>query len=310
VVSNGDSHNFSATAYYNTTNYKYIRAENAAGLGPWSNAIPFRTVGQTTLTVGTPAGATLPLTWSLLGTGADVAYELEYATDAGFTTGTGTVSIAGGTTSYNFTMTTPGTTYYFRMRGKWTSSGPPVTDVYGIYSSVVSHLYSAGTPAAEFFKLENDTGTTIDLVLDFSTLDSTQYDELVGSIQVQLDGIVITSYDNTTVMNPDESFAYGAYLGGDSSFAYDGTSDNIVMAWASNPADVRLGTLAAQETFFNMKFWQSDSVAKFRFNYSSKSSDVTFNTSYDTFVQAPTDLALGIRKYNIQDSGILPYSAI
>ena len=126
-----------------SSNYIYIRAENSAGLSPWSNAIPVRAVGQTTLTVGTPTGATLPLTWSLLGVGSDTAYELQYAEDSGFTTGTGSANIAGGTTSYNFTMTTPGTTYYFKIRGKGTSSGPPSTDAYGIYSTTVSHLYPA-----------------------------------------------------------------------------------------------------------------------------------------------------------------------
>ena len=127
----------------NTPIQYQVRAVNAAGSGEWSNAVEAIYLDAPTLTVGTPSGATLPLTWTNLRVGGDISYELQYATDAGFTTGTGSATIVADTTSYNFTMTTPGTTYYFKLRGKWTSSGPPSTDAYGIYSATVSHLYPA-----------------------------------------------------------------------------------------------------------------------------------------------------------------------
>ena len=123
--------------------YRFVRAANASGLGPWSVGIQYRGISIPTLTVGTPTGATLPLTWTNTNAVPSVDHVLEYATDAGFTTGTGSATITAGTTSYNFTMTTPGTTYYFRVRGTWTSIGPPSTVVYGNYSAAVSHLYPA-----------------------------------------------------------------------------------------------------------------------------------------------------------------------
>lgn len=125
----------------NSPLYFQTRAVNTAGESEWSNAVPNIYLDLPTLTIGTPAGATLPLTWTNLRVGEDISYELQYATDAGFTTGTGSATIAADTTSYNFTMTTPGTTYYFKLRGKWTSSGPPSTVAEGIYSATVSHLY-------------------------------------------------------------------------------------------------------------------------------------------------------------------------
>ena len=144
-IGNVTSRAYATTAGSNSNSPLYfeIRAVNTAGESEWSNAVPNIYLDLPTLTIGTPAGATLPLTWTNLKVGEDISYELQYATDAGFTTGTGSATIAADTTSYNFTMTTPGTTYYFKLRGKWTSSGPPSTDAYGMYSATVSHLYPA-----------------------------------------------------------------------------------------------------------------------------------------------------------------------
>ena len=161
-----------------------------------------------------------------------------------------------------------------------------------------SATITAPVAAADFFSFENATETTIDLVFDFSVLDAREHDGMVGSIQAKFDGIKAISVDNSVSMASEE-YAYGASLG-QAIFNFD-QPNSVVLAWASNPADVPIRT-PEEWNLFNFKFFQTNAKARYKLNISSKST-ITYNDDYDTFVQAPTDLEIGEQRYTIKTSG-------
>lgn len=161
-----------------------------------------------------------------------------------------------------------------------------------------SAVITAAVAAADFFSFENDTGSTIDLIFDFSVLDAQEHDGMVGSIQAKFDGIKVTSVDTTVTMSSSE-YAYGNKLG-QAIFNFN-QPNSFVLAWASNPSDVPIRTPVEWDLFGFLK-WQTNTKARYKLNYSSKST-ITYNDDYDTFVQAPTDLEIGEQRYTINTSG-------
>jgi hypothetical protein len=98
----------------------------------------------------------------------------------------------------------------------------------------------------------------------------------------------------------DPELAYGNWLGGSSLFNFN-VSNSIVVAWANVGDDaVQLNPPVEKEDAFEIQSWMTNTKAKFRLNYTSKST-ITFNDSYDHFAQAPA--GSGIRKYTINIDG-------
>jgi len=163
-----------------------------------------------------------------------------------------------------------------------------------------SAVITAPEPAADFFSFENDTGSTIDLVFDFSVIDKLEHDGVVGSIQARFDGISATGVKGGAILMQDPELAYGNWLGGSSLFNFN-VSNSIVVAWANVGDDaVQLNPPVEKEDAFEIQSWMTNTKAKFRLNYTSKST-ITFNDSYDHFAQAPA--GSGIRKYTINIDG-------
>jgi hypothetical protein len=187
-----------------------------------------------------------------------------------------------GTTSTNFTIS-------------GTKSSVGASNPSNVTLSCTATVNEVAT-AVDFFKFENDTGTTIDLVFDFSALDASEHDGIVGSIQAKFDGIKVSSVDSAASMSSPE-YAYGAHLG-QAIFNFD-QANSFVLAWASNPSDVPVRDPVTWN-LFGFITWQTNTKARYKLNYTSKST-ITYNDSYDTFVQAPS--GQGIRKYTINISG-------
>lgn len=226
-------------------------------------------------------------------------------------TATGNYSISAtenGSYGTSLSMTNVGTNFWVKLNS--TSTAGSVTGKVTLVGSNTlgggnttkelncSATINAPAPAADFFSFENATGSTIDLVLDFSALDAQEHDGMVGSFQAKFDGIKVASVD-TSVSMVSEEYAYGASLG-QAIFNFD-QPNSVVLAWASTPADVPIRT-PEEWNLFNFKFWQTNAKARYKFNLVSKST-ITYNNDYDTFVQAPTDLSAGERRYSIKTSG-------
>lgn len=116
----------------NITYYARAAAHNAAGWGPFSGVGSFTT---TSYAVATPTLSninpdSLTVTWAAPSDPAGPSsYELQYATDAGFTSPT---TLSGGwATSRTVTGLTPATAYYFRVRANpgtgWGAYSPAAT---------------------------------------------------------------------------------------------------------------------------------------------------------------------------------------
>lgn len=115
-----------------TTYYARAAAHNAAGWSPFSAVGSFTTAafpGAPSVSVG-PDTATV--TWAALPAGdTATGYQVQYALDAGFTSGVQTITSTSWGTSRTLTGLTPATTYYVRVRTN-TASG------YGAWSPATS----------------------------------------------------------------------------------------------------------------------------------------------------------------------------
>lgn len=117
----------SYTVTHNSSGYKSVNV--SASITPWQNPassfsttltlprIPKTASAPGTPNPGTPSATSVPLSWSAPsdnGGSTITSYTVQYATNSGFTTGTGTQSFSG--TSGTVTGLTAGQTYYFRVR--------------------------------------------------------------------------------------------------------------------------------------------------------------------------------------------------
>lgn len=117
---------------------------------PLTPAVSSPAAGQATVTWATPADD---------GGDTITGYHVQYATNAGFTTGVGSVDV-GVVTSTTISGLTPGATYYFRVMAKNATSTAAST--YGPATSAVSAVLGAA-PDAPTTLASSLYGTTVDL---------------------------------------------------------------------------------------------------------------------------------------------------
>lgn len=136
-----------------TTYYIRYRAVNAIGGGAWSDTVSVTTYdvpsAPGTPTLGTETTTGVPLSWSVPTDNGGLAitgYQVQRATNSGFTTGLATSDITG--TSATIGPLSSGTNYWFRVRAK-NDAG------YGAYSGVRSTATVPTAPTAL-----NDTSET------------------------------------------------------------------------------------------------------------------------------------------------------
>ena len=101
----------------NTTYHFRLRATNAGGTSPNSAVLSLPTLpdAPTSLAVGNIAQTTLTLTWTAPG-GTLTGYDLQRATDAGFTVNVTSVPVTGTPTTTDVGGLAANTTYFFRLR--------------------------------------------------------------------------------------------------------------------------------------------------------------------------------------------------
>lgn len=217
----------------NTTYYIQVRAMGGADYNNsgWSTTrtapipqITLPTPENVSLTVpATPAGINrLDISWDAVANCS--GYEIEYATNAAFTTGRGTVSVTGsGTTSYQLTGRLANTMYYVRVRAIGTATGD-----YG--NSGWSDVHSARTlkaaPTVTNFGVTYKTDTSLTLSFQSGT------DVVSFQLQVQMPGST-NWVDVATLAGTATSYLHeGLLLGQNYSYRIQATNDQgTISTW-------------------------------------------------------------------------------
>jgi len=167
-----------------TTYYYKVRSSNGSAYSAWSATESFTTygiTGQLTPVLSYPVGgemvytSTAQLSWYVLGSAANITYELQInANDTSFTT---TIPVSG--TTYSAASLLPGTTYFWRVRANngiaysaWTPAVSfTVTGSTGTLIPILSWPVggAAQTTTAELFWYVNGYSPTISYQVQYST---------------------------------------------------------------------------------------------------------------------------------------------